>query len=66
MTYFQFVNANQLRANTVNTLAWYNIAVLSRLYQVLQHTPSNLSGAQLNNFDFYSETVSCNMNLLVD
>jgi len=66
MTYFQFVNANQLRANTVNTLAWCSIAVLSRLYQVLQHTPSNLSRAQLNNFDFYCETVPCNVNLLVD
>jgi len=26
MTNFQFVNANQLRANIVNTLAWYGIA----------------------------------------
>ena len=49
ITNFQFVNANQLRANIVNTLAWYSIAVLSRLYQVLQHTPLNISGKQLNN-----------------
>jgi len=65
MTNFQFVNANQLRANIVNTLAWYSIAVLSRLYQVFQHTPSNLSGMQLNNSDFYCETVPYNVNLLV-
>ena len=66
MTNFQFMNANQLRANIVNTLARYSIAVLSRLYQVLQHTPSNSSGTQLNNSDFYCETVPCNVNLLVD
>jgi len=66
MTNFQFVNANQLRANIVNRLAWYNIAVRSRLYEVLQHAPSNLSGKQWKNFDFYCETVPCNVNLLVD
>jgi len=66
MTNFQFVNANQLRANIVDTLAWYSIAVLSRLYQVLQRTRSNLSGTQLNNSDFYCEAVPCNVNLLVD
>jgi len=66
MTNFQFMNANQLRANIVNRLAWYSIAVLSRLFQVLEHTPSNLSGTQLNNFDFDCETVPCNVNLLVD
>jgi len=66
MTNFQFVKANQLRANIVNTLVWYSIAVLSGLYQVLQHTPSNLSGTQLNNSDFYCETVPCNVSLLVD
>jgi len=52
MADFQFVNANQLRANIVNTLAWYSIAVLSRLYQVLQHTPSNLSGTLIKQFWF--------------
>jgi len=46
MTNFQFVNANQLRTKIVNTLAWYSIAVLSRLYQVLQHTPSNWTQLQ--------------------
>ena len=66
MTNFQFVNANEIGANIVNTLAWYSIAVLSRLFQVLQHTPSNLSGMQLNTSDFYSETVPSNVNLLVD
>jgi len=66
MTNFQFVNANQLRANIVNTLAWHIFAAPSRLYQVLQHTPSNLSGTQLNNADFYCETVPSNVNLLVD
>jgi len=66
MTKFQFVHDNQLRANIVNTLACYSIAVLSRLYQDLQHTPSNLSGTQLNNSDFYCGTVPCNVNLLVD
>ena len=42
MTNFQFMNANQLRANIVNTLARYSIAVLSRLYQVLQHTVKSI------------------------
>jgi len=46
MTNFQFVNANKLRDNIVNTMGWYSIAVLSRLYQDPQHTHSNLSGTQ--------------------
>ena len=66
MTNFQFVNANQLRANLMKNLVWYSIAVLSGLCQVLQHTPSNLSRTQLNNYDFYWETVPCNVNVLVD
>ena len=42
MTNFQFVYANQLRANIVNTLAWYSIAILRKLYQVLQHTVKSI------------------------